>query len=258
MSRPRILVTNDDGYRSKGIGVLAAALSSLGDVLVVAPDGDRSGIGHALSIKHPVHVAPVRDAEVKTFRATGTPADCVVIGALDLFDERPDLVVSGINRGANLGDDVNYSGTVAAAIESVLVGVPSIAISLAYGQSDAVFHWDTAANVAVSLAKDVLEHGLPPLDLLNVNVPNVPHEALRGVRWVRQGRKSYDDRIDRRSDPRGGTYYWIWGTFDRRIEEGTDLAAIRDGYASITPVSIDRTDEALLETRGASQAYTLR
>ena len=259
MSRPQILVTNDDGYRSKGIIAVASALRAVGDVTVVAPDDDRSGVGHALSVKHPVRVAAVRDRDVPTYRTSGTPADCVVIGALDLCGEgRPALVVSGINRGANLGDDVNYSGTVAAAIEGAIIGIPSIAVSLTarWPEVDAEHHWSTAAGVTVSIAREVLAGGLPALDLLNVNVPNVAEAALRGIRWVRQGRKYYRDRLDRRTDPRGGAYYWIWGTFDAaNIEEDTDLAAVRDHYASVTPIAVDRTDDALLETRRTAPAY---
>jgi 5'-nucleotidase len=252
VKRPRILVTNDDGYRSAGIVALSSALAELGDVTVVAPEDDRSGIGHALSIKHPVRISPVRDRSVPTYRASGTPADCVVIGAFDLCGGRPALVVSGINRGANLGDDVNYSGTVAAAIEGVIIGIPSIAVSLAarWPDFDAAHHWETAAGVAVDVAREVLADGLPRLDLLNLNVPNLPASELLGVRWVRQGRKGYRDRLDPRTDPRGRRYYWIWGSFDAsQIEEGTDLAAVRDGYASVTPITIDRTDDRLLETR---------
>jgi 5'/3'-nucleotidase len=259
VSGPRILVTNDDGYRSKGIIAVARALRALGDVTVVAPEDDRSGVGHALSIKHPVRIAAVRDREVTTYRASGTPADCVVIGAFDLCGGRPALVVSGINRGANLGDDVNYSGTVAAAIEGAIIGIPSIAVSLAarWPEVDTEHHWDTAAGVALRVAQDVLERGIPALDLLNVNVPNVPESELRGVLWVRQGRKYYRDRLDPRTDPRGGHYYWIWGSFDASaIEEGTDLAAVRDGFASVTPITIDRTDDSFLETRLTASRYT--
>ncbi|MBD5633934.1 MAG: 5'/3'-nucleotidase SurE, partial [Candidatus Eremiobacteraeota bacterium] len=162
------------------------------------------------------------------------------------------LVVSGINRGANLGDDVNYSGTVAAAFEGVIIGIPSIAISLAATWPDhaRTHNWRTASQVVGRAARDVLANGLPRLTLLNINVPNVAAQELRGVRWVRQGRKAYRDRVDRREDPRGGTYYWLWGSFDpSSIVDGTDFAAIRDGYASITPITLDRTDHDELGRR---------
>ena len=243
--RPRILVTNDDGYESAGLIALAEALAALGDVTVVAPDRDRSGVGHSVSINAPVGVSPISGRAQPTYRCTGTPADCVVVGAFDLCGGMPLLVVSGINRGANLGDDINYSGTVAAAFEGVIIGVPSIAISLAatWPERGTEHHWGTAARIALAVARDVLANGLPRLTLLNVNVPNVRERDLRGVRYVRQGRKAYRDRVDRRADPRGGTYFWLWGAFDpSTIVEGTDLAAVRDVYASITPVTLDRTD----------------
>jgi 5'-nucleotidase len=263
--RPKILVSNDDGYESAGIVALATVLAEIGDVTVVAPDRDRSGVGHSVSINAPVRVSAISGRDVPTFRCSGTPADCIVVGAFDLCGGMPSLVVSGINRGANLGDDINYSGTVAAAFEGVIVGVPSIAISLAatWPENAREHHWGTAARVLLAAAKDVLENGLPRQTLLNINVPNVPYDALRGIRFVRQGRKAYRDRVERREDPRGGTYFWLWGSFDSTtIVEGTDLAAIRDGYASITPITLDRTDhdelgrrlrgEPLAETAGST------
>ncbi len=255
MERPRILVTNDDGYASFGLIAVAEALQTLGDVTVVAPEADMSGVGHSISIKLPVRVTPVAGRAVPTYRCSGTPADCVVIGAYDLCGGMPGLIVSGINRGANLGDDLNYSGTVAAAIEGIIVGAPSIAISLAatWPEHARDHHWESAAAVAVDVARDIFANGLPPLTLLNVNVPNLVSEKIRGVLWTRQGRKAYSDRVDRRTDPRGGSYYWLWGSFDAgTIEDGTDLAAIRDDYVSITPVSIDRTDETTLAERRRS------
>jgi 5'-nucleotidase len=248
----RILVTNDDGYASEGITHVAKALAQIGTVTVVAPREDNSGIAHKITIDIPVRVWPIADRSVTTYACTGTPADCVVVGAFDLAGGKPDLVVSGINRGANMGDDLNYSGTVAAAIEGVIIGIPALAISLAarWPQQDKVHHWDTAARVAVELAKQIAGEPLPPLTLLNVNVPNIPYDELRGIRWTRQGRKAYRDRVERRSDPRGGIYYWLWGSFDpATIRDGTDLAAVRDDYVSVTPISIDRTDEPTLEHR---------
>jgi 5'-nucleotidase len=249
---PKILVTNDDGYGSIGIIEVAEALRTVGDVTVVAPERDMSGVGHSISIKYPVKVAQVSDRSVRTYRCSGTPADCIVIGAFDLCGGTPALVVSGINRGANVGDDINYSGTVAAAIEGIIVGIPAMAISLAasWPEHAREHHWKTAADVAVKLAREIIAEGLPRLTLLNVNVPNVAESELRGTRWVRQGRKPYRDRVDRRTDPRGGTYYWLWGSFDAaNIVEGTDLAALAENYVSITPVTIDRTDHAVLGRR---------
>ena len=251
-ARPKILVTNDDGYTSNGIIALADALRELGDVTVVAPDQDNSGIGHQISIKTPVRAAEVHGRSVPTYRISGTPADCVVIGAFDLCGGTPSLVVSGINRGANVGDDLTYSGTVAAAVEGTIIGIPSLAVSLAasWPEEAREQEWATAGEIAKRIAHDILTDGLPRLTLLNVNVPNLALKELRGSRWVRQGRKSYRDRLDRRSDPRGDTYYWLWGAFDSSdIVDGTDLAAIRDGYVSITPLSIDRTNHDELGRR---------
>jgi 5'-nucleotidase len=250
--RPKILVTNDDGYTSFGIIAIAEALQTIGDVTVVAPEQDMSGVGHSISIRQPVRIAHVRERSVPSYRCAGTPADCVVIGAYDLCGGLPSLVVSGINRGGNLGDDVNYSGTVAAAIEGVIIGIPSMAVSLAASWPEPAkdHYWATAAAVAVDAARDVLANGLPRLTLLNINVPNVPLERVRETRWTRQDRKAYRDRVDRRSDPRGGTYYWLWGSFDAsEIALGTDLAAIRDECVSITPITIDRTDNEMLTRR---------
>ena len=217
---------------------------------VVAPDGDRSGVAHALSIHHPVRVREVRDRGVRTFSCSGTPADCVVVGSYELLDAPPDLVVSGINRGANAGDDITYSGTIAAANEALLVGVPSIAVSLvvSWPVSTEVPQWESAARCAVDLAREIDALALPSTTLLNINVPNLASHELRGVKWTKQARKRYRDRTDRRVDPRGETYVWIWGSqTDMAIEEGSDLAALRDGYASVTPISIDRTDEVTLD-----------
>jgi 5'-nucleotidase len=207
-------------------------------------------------MKHPVRVALVQERTVTTYRCSGTPADCVIVGAFDLCGGLPTLVVSGINRGANIGDDLNYSGTVAAAVESVIIGIPSLAVSLAASWPEHArdHQWATAANVAVRHAREVLANGLPRTTFLNINVPNLPESELRGDRWVRQGRKAYRERVDRRSDPRGGTYYWLGGTFDASsIVDGTDLGAVRDNFVSVTPISIDRTDHDELGRRLRSE-----
>ena len=220
----KILVTNDDGFASHGIIEVAHALACLGDVTVVAPHSDNSGIGHKITIDLPVRVWPVEGRSEPTYACSGTPADCVVVGAFDLAGGLPDLLVSGINRGANLGDDLNYSGTVAAAIEGVIIGIPAIALSLAarWPQNDSVHHWDTAARVAVDLAKQIIAEPLPRLTLLNVNVPNVPYAELRGIRWVRQGRKPYRDRVDKRIDPRQGAVLLAVGFVRSGAHRGRD------------------------------------
>jgi len=253
----KILVTNDDGVDSPGVIALAEALRPLGDVTVVAPDTDRSGIAHSISIKHPVRVQAIKGRAVPTYGCSGTPADCVVVGAFDLCGGLPEIVVSGINRGPNLGDDITYSGTVAAAIEGVLVGVKSVAISLAGNwPDDDFYHWESAGRVALEVAERTLQTELPAQTLINVNVPNMAYEQLAGRRLTMQGRKLYTDRLERRTDPRGGIYYWIWGTFDKgQIREQTDLEAVRDGLVSITPLSIDRTDRGSLERLRASALW---
>lgn len=225
-------------------------MREVGDVVVVAPDGDRSGIAHALSIHHPVHIRERRDRSVKTFSCSGTPADCVVVGAYELCERLPDLVVSGINRGANAGDDITYSGTIAAANEALLIGVPSIAVSLAvpWPISHEEPRWSTAARCAIELIERSRSLDVPATTLLNLNVPNLDYHELRDIRWTKQARKRYTDRTDRRIDPRGETYIWIWGSHDAStIEDASDLAALRDGCASVTPITIDRTDEVTLD-----------
>jgi 5'-nucleotidase len=248
----RVLVTNDDGVDSPGIVHLADALGVLGEVTVVAPDGDRSAISHRVTFGEAVKISPVVGRSVPTFSCSGTPADCVVLGAYEACGGFPDLLVSGINLGANLGDDINYSGTVAAAIEASVIGIPSIAVSLAirWGKDD-VFHWDTASALVLRLVRDWRAR-LPKTSFLNVNVPNVAGEELRGVRVTRQGRKRYEERLIRVPDGSGAATFRISGRFDfQTAGEGTDLEAIREGYASVTPISIDRTDDTLLpELRG--------
>ncbi len=259
--RPKILVTNDDGVESPGLIALADALDALGEVTVVAPDRDNSGVGHSISIVTPIRVTAVAGRAMPTFACSGTPADCVFVGAFDLCGGMPSLVVSGINRGANLGDDINYSGTVAAATEGIVIGVPAIAISLVvnWAERGVSEQWNAAADIALALGREVLADALPPLTLLNVNVPNVAARELRGIRYVRQGRKAYRNRVDRRSDPSGGTYYRLFGSSDAAaVVDGTDLAAVRDGYVSVTPVSIDRTDHDELGRRFRSEAAALR
>jgi 5'-nucleotidase len=247
---PRILVVNDDGIDSEGIAILARAMRALGDVTVVAPDGDRSGTSHSISVHSAVRAQSVPgDDGVRRFACSGTPADCVLLGVNELCGARPDIVLSGINRGANLADDVNYSGTVAAAVEATIVGIPAIAISLvsSWPKLDTEHHWTVAGDVARTLAEEALRDPLPPGTYLNVNVPNLPE--LRGTRFTRLGRKQYADRLAREEgDPTGaGTaFYWVWDMSHLGGGDDTDTVAVDAGYASVTPLRIDRTDEASL------------
>jgi 5'-nucleotidase len=251
---PRILVVNDDGIDSEGIAVLARALRVLGDVTVVAPDGDRSGTSHSISVQQAVRAQAMPEGDLRRFACSGTPADCVLLGVNELCGGRPDLVVSGINRGANLADDVNYSGTVAAAVEATIVRVPAIAVSLvsSWPKHDPEYHWDVAASVARELAADVLREPLPPGTYWNVNVPN--RAELQGMRFTRQGRKQYAERLARVDDDANGagaSYYWVWDMSHLGGGDDTDTVAVDAGYASVTPLQIDRTDEVTLQRYSA-------
>jgi 5'-nucleotidase len=235
MTRPRILVTNDDGVFTEGIERLAAALSEVGDVFTVAPDQERSAAGHSLTLHHPLRAKMVGP---QRWSVDGTPTDCVNWGVLHLLkDERPRLLVSGINLGLNLGDDVTYSGTVSAAFEGTLIGIPSVAISQ---EIETGFTFDAAAAFAVRLARHLLETPLPPGTLVNVNVPA---GAPKGVRVARLGRRRYGEDVIEKKDPRGRPYYWIGATPPKGdIEQGTDLSAVSEKYISMTPLHLDLTD----------------
>ena len=239
---PVILVTNDDGVRSEGIETLADAMKGLGTVYVVAPDRERSAAGHSLTLSHPLRVEKLG---TRVWSVDGTPTDCVNLGVNGILrGKRIDLLVSGINKGANLGDDITYSGTVSAAIEGTLLGIPSVAVSLV---TRSRFRFDVAAGYALEVAKKVLRKRLPDDTLLNVNVPNAPREEIREVRFTRQGKRVYGDLIVEKRDPRGRKYYWIGG--DRiRSEDipGSDLEAIEEGCVSITPIHLDLTNYAAL------------
>lgn len=237
---PLLLVTNDDGVHAEGLAALAGALEDLGDVFVIAPEREQSASSHALTLHRPLRVQQVRE---RWFAVNGTPSDCVNLGVLGLLPERPALIASGINHGSNLGDDVTYSGTVSAAMEGTLLGVPSVAVSLAEGGDFA-----EAARVARLVAARTLVERLPPKTLLNVNVPARPP---RGIRVTRLGHRVYMDKIVEQRDPRGRTYYWI-GAGEPRWEalEGTDMAAVHEGYVSITPLHLDFTDHRALALMG--------
>lgn len=244
--RPLILLTNDDGFEAPGLAALHAALEGLGDLVIVAPDRERSGAGHALTLLHPLRVRPRGPGR---YEVDGTPTDCVHLGVFNLTGGRqPDLVVSGINRGLNVGDDVTYSGTVAGALEGTLLRVPSLAFSAERddeGRAD--FHH--AARFARSLVRRVLTEGLPPGIFLNVNVPmGVP----KGVRITRQGSRSYRAAVVERNDPSGRPYFWIAGadTTPTGEPEG-DHAAIANGYVSVTPLHANMTHDPSLDAMRA-------
>jgi 5'-nucleotidase len=240
----RILVTNDDGVRSKGIHALAEALAGLGEVTVVAPTREASAIGHALTLHHPLRLEHLRDA---VYALDGTPTDCVNIAVSSVLRGLPDLVVSGINKGLNVGDDVTYSGTVSGALEGALLGVSSIAVSLQQGQQKGPADWDfsRAAAVAREVAARVLASGLPSRTFLNVNVPRV---EPKGIRLTVQGARNHATTVTERHDPRGRAYYWIGEGQDEWLTNGrSDYEAISAGYVSVTPLQSDMTAHAAAE-----------
>jgi len=240
----RILVSNDDGISSKGIIQLARSMSRIGEVVIAAPDEERSAIGHAITLHKPLRIEPVKlpDVEVEAYSINGTPADCVKIGVDVIMKRKVDLVVSGINRGPNLGTDVIYSGTVSAAIEGCILGIPSIAISLGSYRSD---DFSYAGEVAVEVAQKLLQGGLPEGALLNVNVPAVPREEIKGIKVVRLGIRRYAETYIERLDPRGKPYYWLTGEAIDALQEDmqldTDIAAVSQNFVAITPIHLDLT-----------------
>ena len=238
----KILVTNDDGIASPGLHALAEALRALGEVWIVAPDRERNAVGHALTLHKPIRITRV---DRRVFSINGTPTDCVNLALKRLVRGSPALVVSGINRGLNLGDDVTYSGTVSAALEGTIMGVPSIAVSQ---EGHHTFRFKVAADYARRIASTVLRYGLPEETLLNVNVPDRPRALIAGVRITSLSRRRFDDPIIEKVDPHGRKYYWIAGTrvtWDRRKD--SDHEAVRRGMVSITPVHLDTTDYAAIE-----------
>lgn len=234
MTGPRILVTNDDGVFSEGIERLSAALSEVGDVYTVAPDQERSAAGHALTLDTPLRAKEIAE---RRWSVNGTPTDCVNWGVLHLLrDSRPGLLFSGINLGLNLGDDVTYSGTVSAAFEGALLGIPSVAISQ---EIERGFTFDAAAEFAARLARRLLDRALPPKTLVNVNVPA---GIVHGVRVGRLGTRRYGETVIEKTDPRGRPYYWIGSTIPvGELEPGTDISAVAEKFISMTPVHLDLT-----------------
>ncbi len=231
---PRILVTNDDGYRSEGIQALADALRSVGEVTIVAPVEEASAIGHALTLRHPLRLESIA---ARTFAVDGTPTDCVNVAITQVLKCLPDLVVSGINKGWNLGDDITYSGTVAGALEGALLGIPSIAVSLR--STRGAYDFSYAARAAVTLADAMRRQPLPPRTFLNINVPK---GLPKGYRVTVQARRNHVTSVAERHDPKGRPYYWIeegqneWEPHDR-----SDYQAVRDGFVSVTPLHPDLT-----------------
>jgi len=251
VTRRQILVTNDDGIDADALLPLSEALSAVGDVHVIVPERNWSGASHSITLFRPLRCRPteLRNGH-SAFMTDGSPTDCVRLAVLGFLKQKPDIIVSGINRGMNLGDDITYSGTVAAAMEGLLADLPSIAISLAYSGADA--DYGPAASFVTLLARNIFERGFIPDALLNVNVPALPREKIGGVAVTRLGKRNYQDRLIERLDPYGNPYYWVGGpALTEQAEEGTDVEAVRKGMISVTPIRLDLTDHALIESLAA-------
>jgi len=237
-----ILLSNDDGISSEGIAALQDVLAGLDEIWVVAPDRDQSAVSHSLTLQRPLRIEPLGP---RRFTVDGTPTDCVNLAINGILPQRPRLMVSGINRGANLGDDITYSGTVSAAMEATLLGVPAIAVSLVGREP---FDFTSAAAFTRELAATVLRERLPPDTLLNVNVPAGQAHQIKGYALTRQGKRRYGDAIVEKVDPRGKKYYWIGGDqLDFVDDEGTDFTAVQHGLISVTPLHLDLTNYTSLK-----------
>ena len=243
----KILVSNDDGINAPGIQALVDALKKNADVFVVAPDREQSAVGHAITIHDPLKVSKTYvDNKLFGYAVSGTPADCVKLALCSLMkDNPPDLIVSGVNHGANLGTDIIYSGTVSAATEGTLLGIPSIAISVNSFERDAKF--SVAAGVVIEVIEKINEFNLPKGTLLNVNVPNIERDEIKGWKLTYQGKTKYIEKYVKRTDPRGNSYYWIDGDLvESEDETDADFRAVKEDYISITPIHFDVTNHNYL------------
>ena len=252
IARKRILVTNDDGINAPGLEAMIDIATQLStDVWVVAPEYNQSGAGHSLSLTHPVRT---RQLSEKKFALEGTPTDCVLFAVKHLLrDRKPDIVLSGVNRGGNMSDDVTYSGTIAGAMEGCLLGIPSIAFSQPYTHPHSP-RWETATAHGAGVARRALAMGIPRNVLINVNFPDVAPADVKGVRVTRQGVRGFGGHIVERTDPRGGTYYWIaYAPGEHEHDDESDLTSTRSGYISVTPLHLDLTHEAT--RRKLAQAF---
>ncbi len=238
---PVILVTNDDGVHSLGLSSLFKAMTALGDAYIIAPDRERSAVSHSLTMHRPIKAEQLKE---RIYSINGTPTDCVAVGINKILPDRPAFVVSGINNGANLGDDITYSGTVSAAIESTIMGIPAFAVSLVLQQQPLSHpNFEAAAKVALKIGTYILAHSLPYDTLLNVNIPDVSHDNLRGIKLTRQGKRIYDNAIKETFDPHGQKHYWIGGGKPYwEHGEDTDIHAVQDHYVSVTPIHLDLTN----------------
>lgn len=238
---PIILVTNDDGVHSQGLISLFRSMQKLGDAYIIAPDRERSAVSHALTMHKPLKVDKLRK---NIYSINGTPTDCIAIGVNKILPEKPVFIVSGINKGANLGDDITYSGTVSAAIEATIMGIPAFAVSLVSREKNfSAWNFTAASKISLKIGEYILEHSLPYDTLLNVNVPNVTAKGIKGMKLTRQGKRIYDDSIQETFDPHGEKHYWIGGGNPYwEHGEDTDIQAVQDNYVSVTPIHLDLTN----------------
>ncbi|PWK19116.1 5'/3'-nucleotidase SurE [Xanthomarina spongicola] len=240
--RPLILVTNDDGITAPGIRALIEVMLELGDVVVVAPDSPQSGMGHAITINSMLHLERVfiDNGKQKEYSCSGTPADCVKLAVKEILDRRPDLCVSGINHGSNSSINVIYSGTMSAALEAGIEGIPAIGFSLLDYNYNANFN--ASKKYVKNIAKNALENGIPKNVVLNVNFPNLPEKELKGIKICRQAKANWEEEFDKRQTPQGKDYYWLTGKFVN-LDNGkdTDEWALENGYISVVPVQFDLT-----------------
>lgn len=249
----RILVSNDDGISSQGILTLGRALAKIAKVTIVAPEREQSTMGHALTLHKPVRIFHINsERNLDLWATSGTPADCVYVGLRYVMKEPPDIIVSGINRGVNLGNDAYYSGTIAAAREGAVMNIPAIACSLDYHYepgTKGTVNFDWAASYMVNLVKGAIDNPLPPNCMLNINFPNVSSSKVKGVRVARQGFRIYTDKVEPRKDSRGKNYFWLGGKYAgfKQIE-GSDCEVLDQNYISITPFRIDLTQYDYMET----------
>lgn len=243
----RILLTNDDGIFAPGMRSLLAVARELGDVKIAAPDRNRSACGHAMTLHDPLRVTEVDVDGVPGFMVNGVPVDCVNVGLTVAWPDGCDLILSGINNGPNLGFDVTYSGTVAGAMEGAINGIRSISVSMASFVPEAPLHYETGEAWLRENLPWLLDLSLPELTFLNVNIPAIAWPEVQGHRWVRMGRRVYEDRVEERADPWGRPYYWQGGAVVMRPDDvGSDVWAVSDGYVALTPISLDWTNHALL------------
>ena len=243
----RILLCNDDGIYSEGIQILKAQLDTIASVMVIAPDRERSTISHAMTLRKPLNVKNVKiKGKMFGFSVNGTPADCIIVGLLEIMkDNKPDIIVSGINPGPNLGNDITYSGTVGAAREGAMRNIPSLAVSIDGGTD---YHFDAVARYTKNIVSNLITENLPKNLLLNINFPNIKYDQLEGIEIARQGKRGYRDEIRNIDDPRGRVHYWIGGKIEEEsIEPDTDSGVVNKRKVAITPILLDFTDYSMLQ-----------